>query len=78
MFLVELKIVCTCGTDYHCVAYLASSGHLIDNEPRAKVPVIDDSDRANNKSAIRVFFRLFPNATEIWVEAVSRVSITVP
>ena len=75
IYLVQLKIVCNSGTDYHCVTYIATTGHLIDNEPRASVPKVTDSDRLNNKSAIAVFFRLFPNAREIWVDAVSSARV---
>ena len=69
-YLVRLEIVCPGGTDYHYVAYNAATGRLIDNEPGAKVPVVDDDDRRNNKRAIKVFRRYFPNAQKIYVDAV--------
>ena len=67
---MRLEIVCPGGTDYHYVAYNAATGRLIDNEPGAKVPVVDDDDRRNNKRAIKVFRRYFPNAQKIYVDAV--------
>ena len=55
------------------MAYLVASGHIIDNEPRARVPIIEDSDRCSNKAAIKVFQQLFPRATGIRVGAVSEL-----
>ena len=72
-FLVQL-IICTDNSDspdYHYVAYLAATGTLIDNYPRAKVPIIDDGDRSSRSRAAKVFYELFPGASNIRIGAVS-------
>jgi hypothetical protein len=73
LYLVQLAIETESGSDQHYVAYLAASGHIIDNEPRALVPIIKDSDRRSNKAAIKVFQQLFPRATGIRMGAVSEL-----
>ena len=39
VYLVQLDITTADGTDKHYVTYLAATGHVIDNYPRAPVPV---------------------------------------
>ena len=73
LYLVQLAIETESGSDQHYVAYLAASGHIIDNESRARVPIIEDSDRRSNKAAIKVFQQLFPRATGIRMGAVSEL-----
>ena len=73
LYLVQLVIQTESGSDQHYVAYLAASGHVIDNEPRARVPIVEDSDRCSNKAAIKVFQQLFPRATGIRMGAVSEL-----
>ena len=73
LYLVQLAIETESGSDQHYVAYLAASGHIIDNESRARVPIIEDSDRCSNKAAIKVFRQLFPRATGIRMGAVSEL-----
>ena len=77
IFLVQLKLeiqsegaVCV---DYHYVTYLAASGHMIDNHPRGRVPIVQDYDRGSNKRAIKVFKHLFPGACRITMQAVSEL-----
>ena len=69
-YLVRLEIVCDGGTDWHYVAYNAVTGRLIDNEPGAKVPLVNNDDRVSTKRAIKVFRQYFPNAKKIYVDAV--------
>jgi len=73
-YLVQLQLFTDVGIDYHYVAYLAATGHVIDNHPRAKVPVVDDIDRSTNKLAIKVFAQLFPGAQRVHMKAVSELS----
>jgi hypothetical protein len=58
--------------DLHCVVYDAAKGEVLDNEPGARVPVVDDGDRKSNKCAVRVYKRLFPLARVIRQLVVSR------
>ena len=47
VYLVQLDITTADQTDKHYVTYLAATGHVIDNYPRAPVPVIAETDRHN-------------------------------
>ena len=69
VFLVLLRIETSARLDQHFVTYLAETGHVIDNEPRSKVPIIE-SDRNTNPRALRVFSQLFPRAESIFVKSV--------
>ena len=75
MFLVCLHLIWDKeDEDHHYVAYDASSSYLIDNTPRLKVPKVQTSDTKNNKEAIKVFFKLFKEATKIVLCAVSKLT----
>ena len=54
VYLVQLDITTADQTDKHYVTYLAATGHVIDNYPRAPVPVIEEAERQCNKKAIQV------------------------
>ena len=70
-FLLRLAIKTETATDYHFVAYLASSGFLVDNCPGQPVLKVDDTDRrASNKNAMRLFKKLFPGAAQIEMASV--------
>jgi len=73
VFLVRLAISTEGGTDYHFVAYLAKHGFVIDNFPGKRVPARDDADRTNNQEAVKVFFKLFPGATQIQMTSVHQL-----
>jgi hypothetical protein len=75
-YLVQLQLFTDVGIDYHYVAYLAATGHVIDNLPRAKVPAVDDIDRSTNKLAIKVFAQFFPGVQQLQIhmKAVSELS----
>ena len=62
--------------DFHYVAYLAAEGMVVDNYPRAKVPVVDDTDRSSGKAATKVFYQLFPGASKITLGAVSEARLS--
>ena len=70
-FLVRLKITVADGSaDFHYVAFDAARALIIDNAPYVKFPEIRDEDLRDNRSAIRPFFHLFPNATDIRIASV--------
>ena len=70
-FLLRLEIKTEAATDYHFVAYLASSGFLVDNCPSQPVLKVDDADRlASNKNAMLVFKKIFPGAARIHMTSV--------
>ena len=69
-FLLRLAIKTETATDYHVVAYLASSGFLVDNCPGQPVLKVDDTDRRLNKNAMRLFKKLFPGAARIQMTSV--------
>ena len=73
-FLVSLEIRTATGSDRHYIAYLAATGHVLDNEAGGKVPVVDEFDHSKNKRGMKVFKQLFPRATSIFLKAVSKVS----
>lgn len=75
VYLIRLELSTHAGRDYHYVTYLSASGHVIDNEPRALVPVVQDEDRKSNKHAIRVFQQLFPRALRIQMLAVNELRV---
>ena len=76
VFLVRLRLEVPDGSsDYHYVVYEARRALVIDNSPRLQLPDIKDEDRADNRSAIRVFFHYFPNATAILVASVLRAEV---
>ena len=76
VFLVMLEIRTGAGSDVdrHYIAYLAATGHVLDNEPGGKVPIVKALDRCSNKWAIKVFKHLFPRATSVFMKSVSEVS----
>ena len=77
VYLVQLQLQTNAGdTDQHYVAYLAETGHVVDNYPRAPVLIVDDSDRQSNKRAVKVFKPLFPGAERITMKAVSELRRT--
>ena len=70
-FLVRLKLTVADGSaDFHYVAFDAARALIIDNAPRVKFPEIDEEDLRDNRSAIRPFYHLFPNATDIRIASV--------
>ena len=70
-FLVRLKItVADDSADFHYVAFDAARALLIDNAPYVKFPRIGEEDLQDNCSAIRPFYHLFPNATDIRIASV--------
>jgi hypothetical protein len=72
VYLVQLRITpFDCEADNHSVCYDANTGELLDNEPRGKVPIVEESDKTSNKQAIKVFRQLFPNSKKIELIAVS-------
>ena len=77
-FLVQLVIETedSSSPDFHYVAYLAAEGMVVDNYPRAKVPIVDDNDRASGKAATKVFYQLFPGASKITLGAVGEARPT--
>ena len=75
---MQLHVATPGGTDRHYVCYLAESGHVLDNEPRGKVPVVTDMDRVSNKRAIKVFKQLFPRAKRIFLGAINQFVIVDP
>lgn len=77
VYLVQLQLQTNAGdTDQHYVAYLAETGHVVDNYPRAPVLIVDDSDRQSNRRAVKVFKTLFPGAERITMKAVSELRRT--
>ena len=71
VFLVRLLISVPDGSsDFHYVAFDAAKALLIDNAPYIKVPKIGEEDQRDNRSAIRPFYHLFPNATDIRIASV--------
>ena len=70
-FLARLELEVPDGSvDYHYVAYDASTGRVLDNERRGKVPVV----RNCNRAACGVFAALFPNAVRITLNSVLRAT----
>ena len=70
-FLVRLKLTVADGSaDFHYVAFDAARALIIDNAPRVKFPEINEEDLRDNRSAIRPFYHLFPNATDIRIASV--------
>ena len=70
-FLVRLKITVADGSaDFHYVAFDAARALIIDNAPYVKFPEIGAEDLRDNLSAIRPFYHLFPNATDIRIVSV--------
>ena len=78
VYLVQLDITTADQTDKHYVTYLAATGHVIDNYPRAPVPVIEEAERQCNKKAIQVFKQLFPGAQRVFMKAVSELRRSRP
>jgi len=57
--------------DAHALVYDAGRGHLLDNLRGMGAIVIDDGDRADNRTAMRPFYeKLFPLATKITLVSV--------
>ena len=78
-FLVRLKITVADGSaGFHFVAFDAARALLIDNAPYVKFPEIGDEDLQDNRSAIRPFYHLFPNATDIRIASVLKSVIIEP
>lgn len=70
-FLVRLKITVADGSaDFHYVAFDAARALIIDNAPYLQFPKIGAEDLRDNRSAIRPFYHLFPNATDIRIASV--------
>ena len=78
VFLVLLRIETSAGLDQHFVTYLAETGHVIDNELRSKVPIIEESDRSTNPCALKVFSQLFPRAESIFIKSVFELKRQLP
>jgi hypothetical protein len=69
LYLLQLHVKTDVGLDSHFVGYLAADGLVVDNYPRCKVPRIEASDRSR-KNAPKVFYALFPGASQITLGAV--------
>jgi hypothetical protein len=75
VYLMVLELLTPSGAvDFHAVVYDATTGQVLDNEPAAKVPVVDDTDRESNHNALLVFKQLFPRALKIKMTQVYKVS----
>ena len=73
LYLVQLEIIPKEGESYkHYVVYDAALSKVINNETSDQVSVVDEPYRKNNKTAVKIYFQLFPNAQQIQQLAVSR------
>ena len=75
LYLLQLHVKTDAGLDSHFVGYLAADGLVVDNYPRSKVPRIEASDRSR-KNAPKVFYALFPGASQITLGAVLELRYT--
>ena len=75
LYLLQLHVKTDAGLDSHFVGYLAADGLVVDNYPRSKVPRIEASDRSR-KNAPKVFYALFPGASQVTLGAVLELRYT--